>query len=698
MNGLFIFLIALLLNSCASKLTSPPDQEFINEVQKNLKTDQDLPDINKLSEAEREYVVYKKAQYFKETGKRKHSCQWYKYLGRDQLFPLKELAIAESFSVCHYSKNELEFIWKDWNKKVPYFLQKIYIEESLKKAKHFNLLERIVEFNLALIDYTKTDKEREKLVLEAWDTAKKTQSLEIINQVTDSIRKIAPRYLKEHKPEELYSLGRDYEKNRDFSKARKIYRSIINHGTLPLKDKVEAYDRYRMSYKLQRRKDDYAFMTYKMYEWLSKISPSEDDKIFHQKSLLNTGILYSRAIWTQGNLNRGYQFLESLMKKYEMPDFAKEQAYWVLGSMKLEKKKYQEALSFFQLGSELSELSEDYAERFFWAISWNHFLLGELQPAKEALFKALKKVESPYVQRKFKFWIAKISEQLNLKEESQQLFSELWEEDPYGYYGISAKVHLDGNFSKITLEELDFEIENPYLKWLVTFEKWELSQEFLDKDEEGYKTASEIKSYLPIYQKANWHFGGIFKFFKLKPEDRDQVQAQMLSIAFPIPNLDLFNKWSTKFKLDPALALSITRQESAFDPKIRSWADAFGLMQLTPERALIESKSIGLKYKDFNDLYDPDINIAMGTHLLSNLIKKKNFEFISSVASYNASESAVSGWKKTRFRKDPFEFIEMIPYDETQGYVKLVFRNYITYKRIIGEKFNINRNFLWDMK
>ena len=83
---------------------------------------------------------------------------------------------------------------------------------------------------------------------------------------------------------------------------------------------------------------------------------------------------------------------------------------------------------------------------------------------------------------------------------------------------------------------------------------------------------------------------------------------------FPIVKL-----WSDKYKLEPALVLAIIRQESAFNPRARSWVPALGLMQIVPHyagkevMAAVTKKDI-VPTSDF--LYDPAWNIMLGTTYL----------------------------------------------------------------------------------
>ncbi len=94
----------------------------------------------------------------------------------------------------------------------------------------------------------------------------------------------------------------------------------------------------------------------------------------------------------------------------------------------------------------------------------------------------------------------------------------------------------------------------------------------------------------------------------------------------------------------------------------------------------------------------PEKNVQAGSKILQELIRKNKNNFVKYVARYNASKSVVNGWSRTKFRKDPVEFIEMIPYEETKGYVKLVFRNFVTYNRLHKGEFKITKDFLYSGK
>jgi soluble lytic murein transglycosylase len=160
-------------------------------------------------------------------------------------------------------------------------------------------------------------------------------------------------------------------------------------------------------------------------------------------------------------------------------------------------------------------------------------------------------------------------------------------------------------------------------------------------------------------------------------------------LLFPQPWSDEVRTASLQSGVQEELIYAIIRQESAFDPRARSGADAFGLMQLLPEVAENLSKGAQVPYSQMDDLYEPRTNINLGAAHLKELLARNKGQFILAVASYNANENAIRNWMKTRYRGDALEFIEEIPYEETRTYVRLVMRNLIFYSLLRSKNASI---------
>jgi soluble lytic murein transglycosylase len=219
-------------------------------------------------------------------------------------------------------------------------------------------------------------------------------------------------------------------------------------------------------------------------------------------------------------------------------------------------------------------------------------------------------------------------------------------------------------------------------------------QKYLKEINSQFKTPAERERAMSLYAQTEWYQGGMRQIYNFSNKTKSVMTEKYINVVYPTPYMDIISTFGNIYKVPPELVLGITRQESAFVSSERSWADAFGLMQLIPEKAIELSKKYAIPYDEYNDLYNPEINLEMGTALLKDLREKFDGKFAQSVAAYNASEEAINTWQRERFNGNYVEFIEMIPYEETRNYIKLVFRNYITYKRITStQNFTLEKDF-----
>ena len=106
-------------------------------------------------------------------------------------------------------------------------------------------------------------------------------------------------------------------------------------------------------------------------------------------------------------------------------------------------------------------------------------------------------------------------------------------------------------------------------------------------------------------------------------------------------------------------------------------------MQIMPGTAKTIAQEMNLT--QYN-LENPNDNIKMGTWYLDFTHKKFDNHSMLAIASYNAGWNNVSKWLRRFSNRDPDEFVEAIPFDETQGYVRQVFGNYWNYLRLYNPK------------
>ncbi len=145
-----------------------------------------------------------------------------------------------------------------------------------------------------------------------------------------------------------------------------------------------------------------------------------------------------------------------------------------------------------------------------------------------------------------------------------------------------------------------------------------------------------------------------------------------LALRFPQPYTDEFQRVSHATTVPETFLLAIARQESLFDPRARSSANARGLMQLMHPTAEGVARRIGLTEPSTADLYDPALNIELGGHHLAALMDRYGNRRPLAAAAYNAGENRVDRWIRDRPEQWMDVWIETIPFRETRNYVKNV--------------------------
>ena len=151
------------------------------------------------------------------------------------------------------------------------------------------------------------------------------------------------------------------------------------------------------------------------------------------------------------------------------------------------------------------------------------------------------------------------------------------------------------------------------------------------------------------------------------------------SLRFPMHHEADIRLQSQVNGLDPAWVAAQTRAESSFMPKARSAADARGLMQILPGTGQLTAKRLGAPWSGGESLYQPEINLRLGTAYLRQMLDRfGGFPYLA-IAAYNAGPAPVDRWRLARAQLEPDFFIESIPYKETRDYVTRVLAFSVVY-------------------
>ncbi len=157
--------------------------------------------------------------------------------------------------------------------------------------------------------------------------------------------------------------------------------------------------------------------------------------------------------------------------------------------------------------------------------------------------------------------------------------------------------------------------------------------------------------------------------------------------AYPVTGIPPFK--SIGPDVEQSIIFAIARQESAFNPSVVSPAQAYGLMQVTPDAGKYVCKKYGASFDLGRLKTDPVYNAALGAAELGGLIEDYRGSYIMTFAAYNAGRGSVKKWIE-RYgdprdaKVDAVDWVELIPFSETRNYVQRIIENLQVYRARFG--------------
>lgn len=312
--------------------------------------------------------------------------------------------------------------------------------------------------------------------------------------------------------------------------------------------------------------------------------------------------------------------------------------------------------------------SKDYLDKSFYGLAFSEYMLGNY---KEAIgyFSLLKESNQKYYKQLGSYWKGKSLLKIKDKSLAFEEFNELVNKNKIGFYPYLASkiirfkenrkpiIYENSNLKdqKGEIELLKLSKENPKLRKKVqTYVRNKIST----KNFQSYLNQLYNASEYNLLIKISYNYNSNDKF------------------KYPRGYSEIVKKYSKKYDVDSNLIFALIREESLYDPKAKSWVGAKGLMQLMDYTAKMLDKELKTK----SSLFDPDDNINLGTYYLMKLMKRFDNNIPNVLAAYNGGPKNVELWRKKFNKLDDDEFIESIPFKETNGYVKRVLRSYYYYK------------------
>ena len=415
-------------------------------------------------------------------------------------------------------------------------------------------------------------------------------------------------------------------------------------------------------------------------------------------------------LWESGHADAAQQVYQKILDKYPAETLACHKALYFMGRIEEDSHRYTKAIEYYE------QLLSRYNWGYFtpsaqFKIPWLYRLERQFDKAKEGFDKLLKYADPGMFRGLDKgfqdsddfrpaalYWLAETERQLGNYDSRGSALKQLVERFPMDFYAMVARVEMStqpldflepqaiqestprkwglGDVDRMRINRAEKLISIGFLEMGMK----ELSQVTQDSGEESFSF------YLAqLYKKAGGYQRAIGLSWGISRKNRhSSISPSLAEILFPKPYVEKAKQESSQYKLSPYLVMGLMRQESAFNKKVVSSAQAIGLMQLLPSTATRVARSMGTSLTDRDDLKKPAVNIQLGVKYLSGLLSDFEDNIVFALASYNAGPNRVKQWMEIRSDLKPLEFMESIPYKETRNYVKKVLRNYVIYKTLYG--------------
>jgi len=290
-------------------------------------------------------------------------------------------------------------------------------------------------------------------------------------------------------------------------------------------------------------------------------------------------------------------------------------------------------------------------------------------------------------------------------ERANEYLNRLVSKYPVTYYGLRAQAEKNNGLIEFAKSKEPIEVELRLLgpeklaweRFLILLQAgwFEEAQNELQNLPEPQTTQDQILrsrlwAYAFRYDKAITLSN---RAWSIEPE---LVQVDTLKWVYP-REFDTFVKPNAdKLKLDPAWIFSVMRQESSYQYDARSSSNALGLMQLLPATAQQMADEFRIqKFKVPDSLFQPEINIRLGTTYFSRLTTMFSGNIPMALAAYNAGPARLKRWLSSRKDLDGLQakassspdveiWMDELPWEETSFYVKAILRNWMIY-RVLDE-------------
>jgi soluble lytic murein transglycosylase len=338
-----------------------------------------------------------------------------------------------------------------------------------------------------------------------------------------------------------------------------------------------------------------------------------------------------------------------------------------------------------------------HAERAAWKVGWWAYKHARYHDTITFFESAASGFPRSDYRPAYLYWSARSREQLGDKQGAAAVHRIVTSDYLYSYYGRLASRRLQGTGVRLVSDTpqatpppaaVSAPPTGDLIRLLLSLELYDQAREELLYAQRTWGDNPVVSATLGwVYNKQGDLRRGIIHMKRAYPqymaEEGSRLPVEVLKVVFPIDYWALIRKYSPVYKLDPFLVAALINQESAFDADVKSSANAVGLMQVLPSTGRQYARSLHIRRYSSASLTRPETNLQLGMAYFAELIRR--FGGVQyALASYNAGEHRVYAWNAERPGLDLDEYIDDIPFPETQTYVKRIIGTAEDYRRLYG--------------
>jgi soluble lytic murein transglycosylase len=347
-----------------------------------------------------------------------------------------------------------------------------------------------------------------------------------------------------------------------------------------------------------------------------------------------------------------------------------------------------------------------YAERAAWKIGWFAYRNGRYQDTVRAFESAAKNFPRSDYRPSWLYWSAKAREALKEPEIAEARYTLVATDYMNTYYGRLAVRHLDGREPQrrliadtaqdqgvaadaIPAPASAMPPNEPVVRALLALDLYDQALDELHYAQKVWGDSSPIQATIGwIFHERGDLRTGINAMKRAYPQymaaGGEKLPRELLQVLFPVGYWPQIKRYSLEHQLDPYLMAALILQESNFTADIKSPANAYGLMQIVPATGKQYARMLNLSKKfSIAMLTTAETNLKMGTAYFADLVRQYGGVHYA-LATYNAGPGRIVRWKAAKPGLDADEFIDDIPFPETQNYVKRILGTAEDYRRLYG--------------